>query len=124
MSKQELLSLTKHELEELLLSLGEPRYRAAQIFPQLYRGLAPAEMTNVGKATAEKLNEVAVYRLPRVKRKLVSAKEAQAMLGISRPTLRAYVKRGVLEQVNFSSRKVRFDEQQVSRLVYLGVEGR
>ncbi len=58
------------------------------------------------------------------KRKLVSAKEAQAMLGVSRPTLRAYVKRGVLEQINLSSRKVRFDEQQVSRMAYLGVEGR
>ena len=56
------------------------------------------------------------------RRKLVSAKEAQAMLGVSRPTLRAYVKRGVLEQINLSSRKVRFDEQEVSRLAYGGVE--
>ena len=54
------------------------------------------------------------------RRKLVSAKEAQAMLGVSRPTLRAYVKRGVLEQVNISARKVRFDEQEVSRL-HIGV---
>ena len=60
------------------------------------------------------------HAVPR--RKLVTAKEAQAMLGVSRPTLRAYVKRGVLEQVNLSSRKVRFDEQEVSRLAYRGVK--
>lgn len=71
--KKELLSLTKAELEELLVSLGEPRYRAAQMFPQLHRGISPAEMTNVGKKTVEKLQQVATYDLPRVVRKLVSA---------------------------------------------------
>ena len=71
--KKELLSLTKGELEALLTSLGEPRYRAAQIFGQMHRGLSPDEMTNVGKATKAKLAEVAYYHLPTVKRKLVSA---------------------------------------------------
>ncbi len=72
-TKKELLSLTKEELEELLLSIGEPRYRAQQIFTGLHKGLSPEEMTNVGKVTREKLAEVATYYLPRVKRKLVSA---------------------------------------------------
>ena len=72
-TKKELLSLTKEELEELLLSIGEPRYRAGQIFPQLHKGLSPEEMTNIGKVTRQKLAEVASYYLPRVKRKLVSA---------------------------------------------------
>ena len=71
--KRELLSLTPRELEELLLSLGEPKYRAKQIFPQLHKGLSPEEMTNIGKTTRERLAAVAVYHLPRVKRKLVSA---------------------------------------------------
>ena len=71
--KKELLSLTKTELEELLVSLGEPRYRASQMFPQLHRGLSPAEMTNVGKVTVQKMEQVATYYLPRVVRKLVSA---------------------------------------------------
>ena len=70
---KELLSLTPTELEELMCSLGEPRYRAAQIFPQLHKGRSPEEMTNVGKATRDKLLQVAHYHLPRVKRKLVSA---------------------------------------------------
>ena len=72
-TKKELLSLTKEELEELLLSIGEPRYRAGQIFTQLHKGLSPEEMTNIGKITRQKLAEVATYYLPQVKRKLVSA---------------------------------------------------
>ncbi len=72
-NKQELLSLSQKELEELLLSVGEPKYRAKQIFPQLHKGLSLEEMTNIGKATREKLSKVAYHRLPTVKRKLVSA---------------------------------------------------
>ena len=71
--KLELLALTPKELEELLVSLGEPKYRATQIFPQLHKGLSPDEMTNVGKVTRAKLAEATTYHLPRVKRKLVSA---------------------------------------------------
>ncbi len=55
------------------------------------------------------------------KRKLINAKAAMELLGVSRPTLREYVRRGVLEQVNISSRKVRFDEKEVSRLAYAGI---
>lgn len=69
----DLLSLLPDELEALLLSVGEPKYRAKQMFPQLHRGLSPDEMTNVGKATREKLATVAQYHLPQVRRRLVSA---------------------------------------------------
>ncbi len=72
-TKVELLSLLPDELADLLISLGEPKYRAGQIFPQLHKGLSPEDMTNIGKATRQKLGEVAVYHLPRVERKLVSA---------------------------------------------------
>lgn len=68
-----LLSLSREELVELMLSIGEPKYRAEQLFVQLHRGLPPEEMTNIGKATRQKLSEVASYHLPRPKRKLVSA---------------------------------------------------
>ncbi|MBR2010134.1 MAG: 23S rRNA (adenine(2503)-C(2))-methyltransferase RlmN [Clostridia bacterium] len=71
--KKELLSLDKEELEVLLAELGEPRYRAGQIFGQLHRGISPDEMTNIGKATKHRLAEVAYYHLPRVRKKLVSA---------------------------------------------------
>ncbi len=70
---KDLLSLLPAELEDLLLSVGEPKYRAAQMFPQLHRGLSPDGMTNIGKKTREKLAAVAEYHLPTVRRKLVSA---------------------------------------------------
>ena len=71
--KKELLALLPNELEELMAALGEPRYRAEQIFVQLHRGLSPDEMTNIGARTRERLAEVTHYHLPRVVRKLVSA---------------------------------------------------
>jgi len=71
--KKELLSLDKEELGALLESLGEPRYRAAQLFSQLHAGRTPEEITNVGKKTWEKLFAVSTYHLPHVRKKLVSA---------------------------------------------------
>ena len=71
--KTDLLSLFPEELEEILQNAGEPKYRAGQIFPQLHRGLAPEEMTNIGKATREVLAEAAPYRPLTIARKLVSA---------------------------------------------------
>ena len=71
--KKELLALLPHELEALMTELGEPRYRAEQLFVQLHRGLSPDEMTNIGARTREKLADATHYHLPRVVRKLVSA---------------------------------------------------
>ena len=70
--KVELLSLDKAELEALVLSIGEPKYRAKQLFSQLYAGVSPEEMTNIGKVTKKKLDEAAFFYLPAVRRKLVS----------------------------------------------------
>ena len=67
-----LLSLLPSELEEFMLSIGEPKYRATQIFTQMHKGVSPNEMTNIGKATKAKLEEVAIFDLPTVRRKLVS----------------------------------------------------
>ena len=71
--KKDLLSLLPEELEELILSIGEPRYRASQIFSPMHRGVSPEALTNVGKSTKQKLSEVAFYYIPTVRRKLVSA---------------------------------------------------
>ena len=71
--KTDLLSLLPAELEELILSLGEPRYRAKQLFTQMHKGISPENMTNIGKATKQKLFELAYYSLPKIRRKLVSA---------------------------------------------------
>ena len=59
-------------------------------------------------------------RQEKPRRKLIGAREAQEILQVSRPTLRAYASAGLLHQINFSSRKVRFDENEVYDLAYYG----
>ncbi|MBQ7335782.1 MAG: 23S rRNA (adenine(2503)-C(2))-methyltransferase RlmN [Clostridia bacterium] len=71
--KKELLSLMPDELEAWMLSVGEAKFRARQIFPQLHRGLSPDEMTNIGKDLREKLHSAFRWHLPTVEQKLVSA---------------------------------------------------
>lgn len=71
--KKDLLSLLPSELEELILSIGEPKYRATQIFPAIHKGISPSELTNIGKATKEKLSDVSFFYIPTVRRRLVSA---------------------------------------------------
>ena len=55
-----------------MLEIGEPKYRASQIFSQLHKGILLSEMTNVGKKTKEKLCGVVDAAPPSIKRKLVS----------------------------------------------------
>ncbi len=71
--KIDLLSCLPEQLEQLMTELGEPRYRARQLFEQLHRGLLPEQMTNIGRATRARLDAVSVCRLPDVRRRLVSA---------------------------------------------------
>ena len=67
-----ILSYTPEELKALMAEIGEPTYRAGQIFSQLHKGISLDEMTNVGKATKEKLSRVLDTSFPSVRRKLVS----------------------------------------------------
>ena len=73
MNKADLLSLYPDELTTLVLSLGEPKYRANQIFTQIHKGIAPCDITNIGKETKRKLSEATFFFLPKIKIKLVSA---------------------------------------------------
>ena len=50
-----LTEMTLSELQALLDTLGEPRYRAGQVFSWLSRGVRPESMTNLSKALREKL---------------------------------------------------------------------
>ena len=70
--KYELLSLTPDELVGLMAEIGEPRFRAKQLFEQMHRGLSPDDMSNIGKVTREKIYSVATFHLPIIRRKLVS----------------------------------------------------
>lgn len=72
-NKIDLLSLNIGELEALVSDLGEPKYRAKQLFIPMHKGISPDGITNVGKALKAKLAERAVYSLPTIRRKLVSA---------------------------------------------------
>ena len=58
----------------------------------------------------------------RPQRKVINAKKAMEILSVSRPTLREYVKRGLLRQINISSRKIRFDQAEVEKLASYGAE--
>ena len=71
--KTDLLSLDKDELTEFFTKIGEPKYRAAQLFTQMHKGLLLEEITNISKATKAKISELAYYSLPQIARKLVSA---------------------------------------------------
>ncbi len=71
--KIDLKDLEYSELECFLKELGEPKFRAKQIFSWLSRGVEEFdEMTNISKATREKLREKSFISRLRVREKYVS----------------------------------------------------
>jgi len=65
--------MTIEELGNYIKELGEPSFRAKQIFEWLYRGVTSFdEMTNLSKAIREKLKQVSYISYPKIKNKLVS----------------------------------------------------
>ena len=73
MQKIDLLCLSLSELEAFFLELGEPKYRAKQLFTQMHRGVSLDAITNISAKTKEKILEKGFYCYPTVSRKLVSA---------------------------------------------------
>ena len=71
-TKVDLLSLLPSELEEFFLSIGEPKFRAKQVFARLHKGERISEITNLSKALRERLSETTIDTLPEVEEKLVS----------------------------------------------------
>ena len=72
-TKIDLLSLLPEEIETYLASLGEPRYRAKQIFDWCRRGTPIPEMSNLPAALRKRLDETCEWRLPTVEVKQTSA---------------------------------------------------
>lgn len=71
--KKDILSLLPGEIEEELTALGEPKYRAGQIFTWLHKGARSfAEMSNLSKELREKLDERFFLYKPEVLKKQVS----------------------------------------------------
>ena len=56
----DLMSLLPEELEALCASLGQPRYRAKQIFTFLSRGVWVDEMSSLPKDLRAKLSRIAI----------------------------------------------------------------
>ena len=74
MAKIDIKSMNITELEDLLKELGEPKFRAKQIFDWLHAKQVDSfeEMTNLSKGLREKLSETASINGVEIVRKLVS----------------------------------------------------
>ncbi len=69
----DLKDLEFHELEDFLKELGEPKFRAKQIFSWLSKGVTSfEEMTNISKTTREKLAEKSFISTLSIREKYVS----------------------------------------------------
>ncbi|MFA6947667.1 MAG: 23S rRNA (adenine(2503)-C(2))-methyltransferase RlmN [Eubacteriales bacterium] len=71
-SKTLLSGLSSSELSEYVVSIGIPKYRAAQLSQWLCRGASFDEMLNLPKELRSKFAENAVTGIPEISRKLVS----------------------------------------------------
>ncbi|MBQ9116029.1 MAG: 23S rRNA (adenine(2503)-C(2))-methyltransferase RlmN [Clostridia bacterium] len=72
--KYDILSMTPDELREFTVSeLGEPKYRADQIWGFMYKGERFEGMSNLPKSLRAALEEKAELRTPEIELKLVSA---------------------------------------------------
>lgn len=68
--------MTLAELTQELIALGEPKFRAGQIYSWLHRGVTSFdEMTNLSKSLREKLKNEYELIYPTVARRLESAKD-------------------------------------------------
>ena len=69
----EIKSCSRSELAQLMADLGQPAFRAKQVFQWLHRGVASFdEMSNLPKSLREQLKERCVLTVPQVERKQVS----------------------------------------------------
>lgn len=74
--KQDIKSLTIEELNAAMRALGEPNFRAKQVYSWLHRGVRSFdEMTNLSKALRERLSEEFHLYAPTVARKQESARD-------------------------------------------------
>ena len=68
----DLYSMLPAELEEYFISIGEPKFRAKQVFARLHKGERVGEITTLSKTLREKLIAETLDTLPTVAEKLVS----------------------------------------------------
>lgn len=74
--KQDLKSMTRGEMEEALREMGQPKFRAGQIFSWLHRGVTSfSRMTDLPAALRDRMEESFFITAPAVARKQVSARD-------------------------------------------------
>lgn len=71
-NKPDIMSMTLPELTEFVKTLGEPSFRAKQLFTWMHTATPIDEMTNLSKKFRERLKEEADYRLPTIEEKFTS----------------------------------------------------
>ena len=70
--KPDLYSMTEEELLSYFLSIGEPKFRAKQVFSAIAQGTPISDITTLSKALRERLSNETLDSLPRVRERLVS----------------------------------------------------
>ena len=70
--KKDIYSMLPSELEEFFAAMGEPKFRAKQVFPRLARGERIDEITTLSKKLRETLKTIILDTVPTVHTKLVS----------------------------------------------------
>ena len=68
----DLRNLTFAELQELILSLGEPKYRAAQIFAAINKGAENFDEINIPKALRQRLFDISYIENIKIAEKFIS----------------------------------------------------
>ena len=69
----DILSLTPEELEAFMSDIGQPKFRAKQIFTWLHRGVPFREMSNLPAKLREELENTCEWRIPQIECKQTSA---------------------------------------------------
>lgn len=72
-NRADLLSMTLAELKEYIKALGEPSFRAGQIYQWICKGADFTEMTNLSSSLREKLAASAVLHYPAIEARYASS---------------------------------------------------
>ncbi len=72
MSKPDILSMSLEECRETVLSMGEKKFRADQLYGWMQKGVPLSEMKNLPAAFRERIEKECDYRLPEIAKKQVS----------------------------------------------------
>lgn len=74
--KQDIKSMNQAEIAQVLADLGEPKFRAKQIFNWLHKGCRSfQDMTNLSKSLRDRLDEAYYITVPKIVRKQQSQKD-------------------------------------------------